>query len=129
MDKCFIIVNVFFIPTIALFINYRCNKEQKRSWFEWFLMYTTYVVAIMLISGLVRYIIRWLFNKSFEVYSFRYMIVAVLVTLIITLPFNFYNFKFELKSRKELNKSKETEEPKETNEEMVTKDVKKTKNR
>lgn len=116
------VINIFFIPTISLTITYYFNKDHKKSWFEYLLLYISYVVITLLFAGILRFLIRWLFNKTFDLSSLKYTAIGTMVSLIIVLPFNLFKYKVEIKSKLDLNQTKNTQN---TNEENINDDNKK----
>ncbi len=80
------IVNLFFIPMISIYIFYKnAGKEIKIST-EFVSLYVIFVAVVSVISHILTAVISYLFNGEFtDVTSKKYMLVAVLVSVILPL--------------------------------------------
>ena len=88
------IVNLFFIPMISLYVFYKnSNKEVKIST-EFVSLYMIFVAAVSVISQILTAAISYISNSEFtDVTSKKYMLVAVVVSVVFPLILKNVSFK------------------------------------
>lgn len=107
------VLNLFFIPTISLFIFYKFVWKDKLDKIEVLLSYTLSSVVVFLLSKAICYLVAWLFRTVIYVSSMKYCLIAVVVAVAIPFLVKFFELKVITKSYKKEEKINEEQEKEE----------------
>lgn len=88
------IVNLFFIPMISLYIFYKDARKEIKISTEFVSLYMIFAAVVSVISHILTAAICYLFNGEFtDVTSKKYMLVAVVVSVVFPLILKNVSFK------------------------------------